>query len=245
MLPAPGRPASESSVGSRMGYRKETGRGRATERPSLFSSRFAAASRASSCCRIQRGWQRRHLLSRQTGAGAKPAALQGLLLLSGQETAGKLTLRAERWLGEPGDILRPLQQINETARRFHGKGARSLASPPAHAAGCGSASAGAVASWPGASSTTDLARAAQRALLQADRQRHGEQVQHITLLVSPSLSHFIWLKITQAQTHVPHAAGGVKTSPPGPPPWCSPAPREGTGLGQEFLGEAGSQTRQL
>lgn len=76
-------------------------------------------------------------------------------------------------------------------------------------------------------------------VLQADRQQHQEQVQHITLLISPSLSHFIWLKITQAQTRVPHAAGGVETSPPGPPTWCSPAPREGTGLGQEFLGEAG------
>lgn len=171
---------SESSMGSRMGYRKETGRGHAAEQPSPFSSRnprqllaaaapvpvpspsatpghsgwdvpcyrgtlqsvsgsagtqdlaakallrFAVASRASSCCRIQRGWQRRHLLSHQTGAGAKPAALQGLLLLSGQETAGKLILHTERWLGEPGDILRPLQQINETARRFHGKGAGTL-----------------------------------------------------------------------------------------------------------------------
>lgn len=171
---------SESSMGSRMGYRKETGRGHAAEQPSPFSSRnprqlqaaaapvpvpspsatpghsrwdvpcyrstlqsvsgsagikdlaakallrFAAASRASSCCRIRHSWQRRHLPSRQTGAGAKPAALQGLLLLSGQETAGKLILRTERWLGEPGDILRPLQQINETARRFHGKGAGTL-----------------------------------------------------------------------------------------------------------------------
>lgn len=73
------------------------------------SLRLTAVSRASLRCRIQCGWHPvlpTVVLNKHWG---KAAVLQGLLLLSSHETAGKLALSVAGCLRELGDILRPLQ----------------------------------------------------------------------------------------------------------------------------------------